>query len=384
MLEELSKDRFGIGWSAWLHAKDYPELKVLAIAEKEGGPYVPFSEATVRNRSYPLKRDYYIYVNKPLGRTLDPRVREFLRFCLSREGQQIIQDHGVYNPMPVSYINEQLKKLDTPGGVDAFGPRRLGRAGVGLGGRRVGPADVAAQARRSGRPGGEARRHAAALPVRTGGERHDQPLGPRQPRAAVDAQPRRQVGGGVPQVPSRREAGLPAVGDFVGNSRAIHGVGRHRAPRRGDPSGIGAGVRARQGLSAARHRDHDRKRRRPQFRPRTIRSRTPRSPSSTRSSERSTAAGRRTSARGASWGSRANGRRSRFSRTVGRSTTASAISSRGRSSVAATAGTARSSSTSTSIAPTARSTTMGSRSSTSSRGTATASRCRTSATRART
>jgi phosphate transport system substrate-binding protein len=112
MLEELSKDRFGIGWGAWLHAKDYPNLRVLDIAAKEGGPYVPFSAATVRDRSYPLKRDYYIYVNKPLGRTLDPKVREFLRFCLSREGQQIIQEHGVYNPMPVSYINEQLKKID--------------------------------------------------------------------------------------------------------------------------------------------------------------------------------------------------------------------------------------------------------------------------------
>jgi phosphate transport system substrate-binding protein len=112
MLEELSKDKFGIGWGAWLHAKDYPNLKVLAIAEKEGGPYVPFTEANVANRSYPLKRDYYIYVNKPLGRAIDPKVREFLRFCLSREGQQIIAEHGLFHPMPVAYINEQLKKLD--------------------------------------------------------------------------------------------------------------------------------------------------------------------------------------------------------------------------------------------------------------------------------
>ena len=88
------------------------EARTRSIAEKEGGPYIAFNPETVRNRSYPLKRDYYIYVNKPLGRTLDPKVREFLRFCLSREGQQIIADHGVYNPMPVSYINEQLKKLD--------------------------------------------------------------------------------------------------------------------------------------------------------------------------------------------------------------------------------------------------------------------------------
>jgi phosphate transport system substrate-binding protein len=112
MLEELSKDKFGIGWGAWLHAKDYPNLRVLAVAEKEGGPYVPFSAATVQDRSYPLSRDYFIYVNKAPNRPLDPKVREFLRFALSREGQQIIADHGVFSPLPVGYINEQLKKLD--------------------------------------------------------------------------------------------------------------------------------------------------------------------------------------------------------------------------------------------------------------------------------
>lgn len=112
MLEELSKDKFGIGWGAWLHAKDYPNLKVLAIAPKEGDPYVPYTAANVQNRSYPLTRDYYIYVNKPPGRPLDPKVREFIRFVLSREGQQIIQDFGLYYPMPNSYIQEQLKKLE--------------------------------------------------------------------------------------------------------------------------------------------------------------------------------------------------------------------------------------------------------------------------------
>jgi phosphate transport system substrate-binding protein len=112
MLEELSKDKLGIGWGAWLHAKDYPNLRVLAIAEKEGGPYVPYTQANVQNRSYPLTRDYYIYVNKPPGRPLDPKVREFLRFTLSREGQQIIADFGLYYPMPAAYIKEQLKKLD--------------------------------------------------------------------------------------------------------------------------------------------------------------------------------------------------------------------------------------------------------------------------------
>lgn len=112
MWEALSKDKFGIAWGAWLHGKDYPNVKVLAIAEKEGGPYVPYTEANVQNRSYPLKRDYYLYVNKAPGRPLEPKVREFLRFALSYEGQDIIAKFGLYYPLPTEYIQEQLKKLD--------------------------------------------------------------------------------------------------------------------------------------------------------------------------------------------------------------------------------------------------------------------------------
>src|SRR5258706_12119210 len=35
MLEELSKDKYGIGWAAQMHVKDYPNVKVLAISAKE-------------------------------------------------------------------------------------------------------------------------------------------------------------------------------------------------------------------------------------------------------------------------------------------------------------------------------------------------------------
>ena len=112
MLETLSKDRFGFGWAAMLHVKDYPNVKVLAVAEKEGGPYVPLTPDTVANRSYPLKRDDYIYINKQPGRPAEPKVREFIRFILSRDGQQIIKDHGLYSPLPADMIQTQLKKLD--------------------------------------------------------------------------------------------------------------------------------------------------------------------------------------------------------------------------------------------------------------------------------
>jgi phosphate transport system substrate-binding protein len=124
MYEALEKDKYGIGWGALMHVNGtcvnpdgskcpgYHNLKVLAVSKTTDGPAVPLTADNVKNRSYPLLRDAYIYVNKPPGRPMDPKVREFIRFVLSREGQQIIQKAGVYSPLPAATIREQLKRLD--------------------------------------------------------------------------------------------------------------------------------------------------------------------------------------------------------------------------------------------------------------------------------
>ena len=124
MYEALEKDRYGIGWGALMHVNGtcvnpdgskcpgYHNLKVLAVSKSADSPAVALTPENVTNRSYPLIRDAYIYVNKAPGRALDPKVREFIRFVLSREGQEIIQKAGVYSPLPAAYIREQLKRLD--------------------------------------------------------------------------------------------------------------------------------------------------------------------------------------------------------------------------------------------------------------------------------
>jgi phosphate transport system substrate-binding protein len=111
-LEALAKDKFSIGIAALMHVKDYPNLKVLAVSPRGGGPAVAFTPDNVANRTYPLIRDAFFYVNKPPGRPLDPRAREFMRFVLSREGQEIIAKVGYYYPLKADYLKEQLKKLD--------------------------------------------------------------------------------------------------------------------------------------------------------------------------------------------------------------------------------------------------------------------------------
>jgi phosphate transport system substrate-binding protein len=124
MLEAISRDKYAIGFVALMHVDGscvnpggskcmaYPDVKALPLSQTESDSAVPLTADTVANRSYPLTRDAYIYVNRAPGRPLDPKVREFLRFILSREGQQIIAKAGIYSPLPAAVIREQLAKLD--------------------------------------------------------------------------------------------------------------------------------------------------------------------------------------------------------------------------------------------------------------------------------
>jgi phosphate transport system substrate-binding protein len=111
-LEVLSKDKYAIGLAALMNMKNYPDLKVLKISRHRGEPAVPMTPGNVANRTYPVIRDAYFYVNKEPGRPLEPRAREFMRFVLSREGQEIIARMGYYYPLDADYLREQLKKLD--------------------------------------------------------------------------------------------------------------------------------------------------------------------------------------------------------------------------------------------------------------------------------
>lgn len=112
MLTELSQDRFGIAWTGKWQAKDFPNLKPVALAAKEGGPYVLPSRESFADRSYPLVRSIYLFVNRKPGQPADPKVAEFIRYVLSREGQAVVARHGVYFPLPAADARAQAAKLD--------------------------------------------------------------------------------------------------------------------------------------------------------------------------------------------------------------------------------------------------------------------------------
>ncbi len=109
-MKDLSKDRFGIAYSGIQNLT--PQTKILALAEKESGPYVELTIETVRSRTYPLHGEEYWYIRRHPGKSIDPKVREFLRYVLSREGQDLVQRDAHFLPLTGSVAREQLRKLD--------------------------------------------------------------------------------------------------------------------------------------------------------------------------------------------------------------------------------------------------------------------------------
>lgn len=113
MLEhDLAHDRYGIAWTIMPQAKGIGGIKPVALAATPAGPYVLPSRRSFQDRSYPLVRNIYIYLNRKPGTPLDPKLREFLRYILSREGQQVLADDGGFLPLPAALDREQRKKLD--------------------------------------------------------------------------------------------------------------------------------------------------------------------------------------------------------------------------------------------------------------------------------
>lgn len=110
MLKDLGQDPYGIAYAGI--AKKTPQVKTLALAAREGAPFVELSLATVADRSYPLTRSIYFYLNRAPGKPIDPKVKEFLRFILSREGQQSVTRQQVFLPLTVDAVREQRKKLE--------------------------------------------------------------------------------------------------------------------------------------------------------------------------------------------------------------------------------------------------------------------------------
>jgi phosphate transport system substrate-binding protein len=112
IVDRVANDRYAIGFAFMKSIKKNANVRPLALAVDANGPFVMPTRQTFQDRSYPLTNAVYIYLNRQPGQPLPARVKEFVRYALSREGQQAVAGDGTYLPLTEQAAREQLRKLD--------------------------------------------------------------------------------------------------------------------------------------------------------------------------------------------------------------------------------------------------------------------------------
>lgn len=97
MAKRVAEDRYGIGYTGVAYLNQ--PVKVIALREDASKPFEPATYDAVARADYPLSRLTYFNTNKAPDKPLDPALEEFLRFVLSREGQQVVLDQAAYIPL---------------------------------------------------------------------------------------------------------------------------------------------------------------------------------------------------------------------------------------------------------------------------------------------
>ena len=109
VVNALGANRYGIAFAGAGYSN--PNVKLVALAAAEGGPYVAATPENVANLSYPLARPVRFYIHNGPAIAADPKVIEFLRYVLSREGQAQVAKEGDFFPLTAEVAAAELKKL---------------------------------------------------------------------------------------------------------------------------------------------------------------------------------------------------------------------------------------------------------------------------------
>ena len=112
ILRDLAKDPAGIAISNIHYATQ--DVKVMPLSTVDNEPYVAPTRENIASRRYPLSRAVYIVFDWNASHIVNPIILEFLRYILSRQGQEDVLYDGTYLPLAPGIVEEQRRILDAP------------------------------------------------------------------------------------------------------------------------------------------------------------------------------------------------------------------------------------------------------------------------------
>jgi phosphate transport system substrate-binding protein len=108
VINGVAGDKSAIGYSGIGYKT--ADVRALPLSKNADSPLVEPSFENALAGKYPLGRALYVYVAKKPSEPLPPNVKEFLKFVLSKEGQEIVVKDG-FGALPVKQIEAQLKAV---------------------------------------------------------------------------------------------------------------------------------------------------------------------------------------------------------------------------------------------------------------------------------
>lgn len=109
VVNAVANDRAGVGYSGIGYKA--PGVRAVPLCENADKKPVEPSFENALNGSYPLARQLLIYVNKKPNEPPSQLVSEFIKFVLSKQGQEIVVKDG-YGALPPAVARKQVQKLD--------------------------------------------------------------------------------------------------------------------------------------------------------------------------------------------------------------------------------------------------------------------------------
>jgi phosphate transport system substrate-binding protein len=108
VVQSVATDKGGIGYSGIGYKT--ADVRAVPLSAKPDGKYVEASVEHAYDGTYPMARFLYIYVNAKPNEQLDPLRKEFIKYILSKQGQEEVVKDGYY-PVPAAIAEKALKGL---------------------------------------------------------------------------------------------------------------------------------------------------------------------------------------------------------------------------------------------------------------------------------
>jgi phosphate transport system substrate-binding protein len=109
IFDAVAGDPAGIGYAPLPPGEEVKALELCADACRRSYALTP---ENVKSRAYPLSRAISVVIDRAPGQPISPKLKEFLRYILSAEGQAVVERDGMYIPLSVESARHQLARLD--------------------------------------------------------------------------------------------------------------------------------------------------------------------------------------------------------------------------------------------------------------------------------